>query len=203
MALHWFGDGNIHQMQWSPRARRKDSPVHAHTDSLSCITGDAPWAVTEGRLEMLMATWCAELTHWEIPWCWKRLKAVTEDEMVGWRHRFNGHEFEQTLGDGEAQGNLACCSPWGRKESDTTERLNNRKAKYMLISEMLKLKKNNAPSVLFLKQAKLLLPTDLRRRTHLKDEFSKLPCSSFHRSLFSYLVVFCISLNYNISHTQE
>ena len=49
---------------------------------------------------------------------------MTEDEMVGWHHRLNGLEFEQTLGDGEAQGSLACCSPWGHKESDTTERLN-------------------------------------------------------------------------------
>ena len=37
---------------------------------------------------------------------------MTEDEMVGWHHRLNGHEFEQALGDGEGQGNLACCSPW-------------------------------------------------------------------------------------------
>ena len=43
-----------------------------------------------------------------------------EDEMVGWHHRLNGHEFEQTLGDGEGQESLACCSPWDRKESDTT-----------------------------------------------------------------------------------
>ena len=40
---------------------------------------------------------------------------MTEDEMVGWHHRLNGHEFEQTLGDGEGQGGLACCSPWGRR----------------------------------------------------------------------------------------
>ena len=45
---------------------------------------------------------------------------MTEDEMVGWRHQLDGHEFEQTPGDGESQGSLACCSPWGRKESDTT-----------------------------------------------------------------------------------
>ena len=45
--------------------------------------------------------------------------------MVGWHHRFNGHEFEQALGDGEGQGSLACCSPWGHKESDMTEQLNN------------------------------------------------------------------------------
>ena len=43
--------------------------------------------------------------------------------MVGWHHRFNGREFEQTLGDGEEQGSLACCSPWGCKESDVTEQL--------------------------------------------------------------------------------
>ena len=50
---------------------------------------------------------------------------MTEDEMVGWHHRLNGHEFEQTLGDGERQGSLACCSPWGCRESDTNEQLNN------------------------------------------------------------------------------
>ena len=45
--------------------------------------------------------------------------------MVGWHHRLNGHKFEQAPGDGEGQASLACCSPWGRKESDTTKRLNN------------------------------------------------------------------------------
>ena len=45
--------------------------------------------------------------------------------MVGWHHQLNGHEFQQTPRDGEGQGSLACCSPWGRKELDTTERLNN------------------------------------------------------------------------------
>ena len=45
---------------------------------------------------------------------------VTEDEMVGWHHRLNGHEFEQALGDSGGQGSLAGCSLWGRKESDTT-----------------------------------------------------------------------------------
>ena len=50
---------------------------------------------------------------------------MTEDEMVGWHHRLNGHEFEQTLEDSEGQGSLACCSPWGCKELDTAEQLNN------------------------------------------------------------------------------
>ena len=45
--------------------------------------------------------------------------------MVGWHHRLNGHEFEQTLGDGEGQGSLVCCSPWGCKESEMTKGLNN------------------------------------------------------------------------------
>ena len=48
------------------------------------------------------------------------------DEMVGWHCWLNGHEFEQAQGDGEGQGSLACLSPWDRKMSDTTERLNNR-----------------------------------------------------------------------------
>ena len=49
---------------------------------------------------------------------------MTEDEMVGWFHRLNGHEFEQASGDGDGQGSLACCNPRGRKELDTTEQLN-------------------------------------------------------------------------------
>ena len=62
-------------------------------------------------------------------------KGVTEDEMVGWHHRLNGHEFEQTLEDSEGRGVCSpwgpccspCCSPWGHKESNTTEQLNNNK----------------------------------------------------------------------------
>ena len=49
---------------------------------------------------------------------------MTEDEMVGWHHLLDGHEFEQTPGGGDGQGGLACCRPWGGKELDTTERVN-------------------------------------------------------------------------------
>ena len=49
-------------------------------------------------------------------------RGTTEDEMVGWHHWLNGYEFEQALGVGDGQGSLPCCSPWGHKESDTTER---------------------------------------------------------------------------------
>ena len=52
-------------------------------------------------------------------------KGAAEDEMVGWHPQFNGHEFEQTLGDSEGQGSLPCCSPWGCKESDMTQQLHN------------------------------------------------------------------------------
>ena len=56
---------------------------------------------------------------------WGMEKGAIEDEMVGWHHGLNGREFEQALGEGEGQGNLACFSPWGCKESDTTERMSN------------------------------------------------------------------------------
>ena len=49
---------------------------------------------------------------------------MTEDEMVGWYHRLNGHEFEQASGVSDGQGSLACCSQWGHKELDVTEQLN-------------------------------------------------------------------------------
>ena len=53
-------------------------------------------------------------------------KGTTEDEMIKWHHRLNGHEFEQALGDGEGRGSLVCYSPWGRKQLDMTDWLNNK-----------------------------------------------------------------------------
>ena len=50
---------------------------------------------------------------------------MTEDKIIGWHHLLNGHQFEQVPRDNEGQGSLAYCSPWGHKESDTTEQLNN------------------------------------------------------------------------------
>ena len=54
----------------------------------------------------------------------RRRRGRQRMRMVGWHHRLDGHEFEQALGDGDGQGSLVCCSPWGRKELDTTKRLN-------------------------------------------------------------------------------
>ena len=75
--------------------------------------------------------WLPDAKNWLIgkdpgarkDWRWKE-KGMTEDKMIGWHHWLNGHEFEQALGVGEGLGNLAYCSPWGRKELDMTEQLN-------------------------------------------------------------------------------
>ena len=76
-----------------------------------------------------LASRCEELTSWKRPWFWERLKAgregdETEDEMVGWHHRLDGHEFEQAPGVGDGQGSLVYCSSWGRQVLNMTEWLN-------------------------------------------------------------------------------
>ena len=60
-------------------------------------------------------------------------KGMTEDEMVGWHHQLNGHEFEQAAGVGDGQGSLVCFSAWGHKESDMIERLNNNNIKSKIL----------------------------------------------------------------------
>ena len=93
-----------------------------------------PW-IFIGRTDAEIETpilWSADAKSWligkdpdaGIDWGQEE-KGMTEDEMVGWHHRLNGHGFEQTPGDGEEQGSLVCCSPWGHKELDMTEWLNN------------------------------------------------------------------------------
>ena len=77
-----------------------------------------------------LAIWCKELTHWKRPWCWERLRTGGKGRSRGWDgwgwdHWLNGHEFEQSLGDSERLGSLACCSPWSCEQSDTTKGLNN------------------------------------------------------------------------------
>ena len=95
------------------------------------IKGNQPWILV-GRTDAKAQTqefWLSELTHWKSPWCWARLREeaeeASEDGMDGWHHWCNGHELGQTSGDFEGQRGLACYSPWSRKESDTTEQLNN------------------------------------------------------------------------------
>ena len=74
---------------------------------------------------------------------WRQEKGMTEDEMVGWYHWLDGHEFEQALGVGDGQGSLVCCSPWSCKELDTTEWLN-----CICISEVIDISPGNLDSSL-------------------------------------------------------
>ena len=68
-------------------------------------------------------------------------KGTTEDEIVGWHHQLNGHEFEQAPGDGDGQGSLVCYSPWDHKESDTTEQLSSTELLLLSYSIILSLSK--------------------------------------------------------------
>ena len=73
-------------------------------------------------------------------------KGTTEDEMVGWHHRLDGHKFEQALGVGDGQGSLVCYSPRSRKESDVTERLNNKDPLHSLIKKEMHFNPNLLPN---------------------------------------------------------
>ena len=66
----------------------------------------------------------------------RRRRGGSQDEVVGWHHQLNGHEFEQTPRGSEGQGSLVCCSPWSGKESDTTELLN-KKAESIILHHSL------------------------------------------------------------------
>ena len=109
----------------SPLDCKEIQPVHPK--------GDQSW-VFFGRTDTEAETpilWPPDVKSWLIgkdsdPWRdWRQEeKGTTEDEMAGWHHRLDGHEFEWTLGVGDGQGVLACCNSWSRKESDTTEWLN-------------------------------------------------------------------------------
>ena len=107
------------------------------------LQGDQSWVFigrTDAEAETLVL-WPPNVKIWLI-WedpdagkDWRREeKGETEDEMVGWHHRLNGHEFEWTPGVCDGQGGLACCSPWGRKESDMTEWLNQTELSYVTLS---------------------------------------------------------------------
>ena len=106
----------------SPLDWKEIQPVHPK--------GNQSWICWSWNSNTL-ASWWEELTHWKRPWCRKRLKARGEGDDRGW----DGWMVSPTqwawvwasTGIGDGQGNLTCCSPWGRKESDMTERLNRTK----------------------------------------------------------------------------
>ena len=91
--------------------------------------GNQPWIFIERTdAEAANTTSCEQSTYWKRPWCWERLKAGGEGDGRGWDSWMASLTqwtwVWATLGEGEGQGILACCSPWGCKESDTTEWLN-------------------------------------------------------------------------------
>ena len=110
-----------------------ESPLDCKEIQLFHPKGDQSW-VFIGRTDAKAETpipWPPDGKNWLIgkdpdsgkDWSQEE-KGMTEDEMFGWHHRLDGHEFEQASGVGDGQGSLACCSPWGCKKSDTTEWLN-------------------------------------------------------------------------------
>ena len=108
----------------TPLDCREIQPVHPKEISPEYSLKDWCWSWNSNTL----STWCEEPIIGKDPdagkgWRWEE-KGKTEDEMVGWYHWLDGHEFEQIPGDGDGQGNLACCSPWGCKELDMSEWLN-------------------------------------------------------------------------------
>ena len=109
-----------------------ESPLDCKEIKESILKEINPEYSLEGlMLKLKLQHWPPDVKSWLIwedpdagkDWRWAE-KGTTEDEMVGWHHILNAHEFGWTLGVGDGQGGLVCCSPWGRKESDTTERLN-------------------------------------------------------------------------------
>ena len=108
-----------------------ESPLDSKEIKPDNPKGNQPWILRTAAEAKASILWQPGDKSWLTgkDWCWERLKAGegdAEDKTVGWHHQLNGHEFEQTLGDGEWHGSLVCCSPWGRKESNTTEQLNNK-----------------------------------------------------------------------------
>ena len=101
-------------------------PWTAGRSNLSILKETSPDYSLEG---LMLKLWPPDAKNWllgkdkDAGKGWRQEKGMTEDEMVGWHHWLNGHELEQAPGAGDGQGRLACCSPWNRKESDTTEQL--------------------------------------------------------------------------------
>ena len=131
-----------HEESWAPKnwcswtvvlEKTLESPVDCKEIQPVHPKGNQSWIFigrTDAEAEVPIL-WPSDAKKWLIrkdpdagkDWRQKE-KGTIEDEMVGWRHWLNEHEFEQALGVGDGQGSLACCDSWGHKESDTTEWLN-------------------------------------------------------------------------------
>ena len=108
----------------SPLDCKEIQPVHPKGNQSWIFNGRAD---AEAEAPILWPPDVKNLLIWKDPDArkdWRQEKGSTEDRMVGWHHQLNRHEFELTLGFGDGQEGLACCSPWGCQESDMAERLN-------------------------------------------------------------------------------
>ena len=109
------------------------SPLDSKENKPADLKGNQPWTLVEKTDVEAEAPefWSSDMNTWfigKVPDAGencRQKKRASEDEMAGWHHWCNGHKLGQTLGDDEGQGGLVCCSPWGRKESDTIGWLNN------------------------------------------------------------------------------
>ena len=112
-------------MIWTLRTGLRNS-THDFTNGISSTLWKMHANIVNWRWSSnILTTWCEEPTHWKDPDAGKDWEQeATENQMIGWHHWLNGHESEQTPGDGEGQGSVACCSSQGHKESDTTYGLN-------------------------------------------------------------------------------
>ena len=115
-------------------------PWTARRSNQSILRETSPEYSLEGLLlKLKLQSWQPDVKNWlarkdpDARKDWRlEEKGMTEDEMVGWHHWLDRHEFEQAPGVGDGQGSLACCSPWGHKESDTTQWLNWTQLIYLL-----------------------------------------------------------------------
>ena len=119
-----------------------ESPLDYKEIKAADPKGNRPW-IFIGRTDAEAETtvlWPLDVRNWLIwrdpdagkDWSQEE-KGMTEDEMVGWHHQLNRYDFEQAPGIGDGQGGLVCCSPWGRKELDTTEQLNWTELNWILV----------------------------------------------------------------------
>ena len=141
----------------SPLDCKEIQPVHPKGDQSWVFIGRTD---TEAETRIL---WPPDAKNWFIgkdpdagrDWGQEK-KGMTEDEMAGWHHQLDGHEFGWTPGGGDGQGGLACCDSWGRKESDTTERLNwtewDNTGRKWARSKMAWILDSSSPFQLFIKQ---------------------------------------------------
>ena len=111
-----------------------ESPLDSKEIKLVNPKGNQSWIFIGGTDAESLILWSPDVKNQlirRVPDAWRSWrqeeKGTREGEMVGWHHQFNWCKFEQTSEDGERQGSLVCCSPWGLKESDMTEQLNNNK----------------------------------------------------------------------------